>query len=87
MVDDKGKIAIIILFLILLFVIKYVFLDSYNPTHLSYYLIKSNYHNHNDLLLIILINYHKIIIKISVMLLYLYLYMYIYLYVYKYIYI
>ena len=63
-------------------------LIQFNSIHLSSYFITSNYQNHNDILLIILLNCHKIIIKIIyVMLLdlYIYLYMYICRYVYKYI--
>ena len=89
MINGKGKIVNIIFIIIFLFVIKYVLIDSYNPTHSSMYFINSNYHYHNDILLIILINCHKIIRRICVMLLdlYIYLYMYICRYVYKYIYI
>ena len=87
MVNGKGKVVNIIFIIIFLFVIKYVLIDSYNPTHLSIYFINSNYHYHNDILLIILLNCHKIISRICVMLFYIYFYLYLYIYICLYIYI
>ena len=58
-------------------------LIQFNSVHLSTYFIKSNYQNHNDILLIILLNCHKIIIIIIyAMLLDLHISICIYLYVY-----
>ena len=39
-------------------------LIQFDSIHLSTYFITSNYQNHNDLLLIILLNCHKIIVRI-----------------------
>ena len=39
-------------------------LIQFDSIHLSTYFITSNYQNHNDILLIILLNCHKIIVRI-----------------------